>query len=249
MIRTFFLEYSFFPVSKLPNTLSMAQQPKATSMSRLVFIGSQIGSLFIADALISSSYIQKYDYYPWRMNALLGCIGIRVLRQSFWGIVIAKDNPLVTSVGIGLTIGTINVILDSLSIYFTAKNNRKQITNMDYAALAIFGFGCILETGHDWLRSQFQSNLESKPENKKKFYKQGFAEFVVYPDYCGFWLWHTGRALLSHNIYFTASISTLQFAQFHHGAIPRSETYALNRYGQEYKDYSSKMYKMIPYIY
>ena len=218
---------------------------KSTMLGRLVFVCSQAVSLLIAIAFISSSYIKEYDSYHWRMNALLACIVIRVMRQCFWALAIAGDNQLLKQPVLPIVIGVINIIIDSLSIYFTARNDTKEITTMDYAALAIFGLGCILETGHDWLRSKFKSN----PENKFKIYKDGFAKLIVYPNYCGFWLWHTGRALLSHNLYFATIISSLQFAQFYGGGIPKAQAYASNKYGKEYQDYIAKTYKMIPFVY
>ena len=227
-------------------TQLMATESSSATIRRLCFVGGQIGSFFIAKALISSSYIkQEYDPYPWRMNTLLKVIGIRAIRQSIFASFIAPASSDIISSTTATIIVTMNVVIDALSIYFTAKNTTKMETNLDYIAMIIFALGCVLETGHDFLKLQFKNN----PDNNGKLYTSGFAKYMIFPNYCGFWLWHTGRALLSHNMYFTTIISAMQFWQFQIIGIPKATEYATKKYGQQYIDYRANTYKMIPFIY
>eukprot|EP01084_Bolivina_argentea_P280850 480379_1 len=221
----------------------MATDSSALTMGRLCFVGGQIGSFFIAKALISSPYIQQYNPYEWRMNILLKLIGIRVIRQSIYALI--GQNSMLISPKYGIVIATYNIVFDVLSIYFTAKCKTKKKTNLDYIALGMYGLGCVLESGHDFLKSQFKKT----PENHGRLYKSGFGNYLVFPNYLGFWLWHTGRALLSHNVYYTSIVSFWQFYQFHSNGIPKATKYASKKYGKEYADYRSNTYKMIPFAY
>lgn len=221
----------------------MASNDPSLALGRLAFVGGQIGSFFIARALISSSYIKQYNPNEKRMNILLKVIGIRVLRQSIYSLI--AQNSMLISPKFGIIIGAYNVVFDALSIYFTAKCKSNPLTNLDYIALGMYGIGCVLESGHDFLKSQFKKN----PENNGKLYKSGFGNYLVFPNYTGFWLWHTGRALLSQNIYYTSVVSFLQFYQFYSNGIPKATAYATKKYGQEYTDYRANTYTMIPFVY
>ena len=90
-------------------------------------------------------------------------------------------------------------VYDIFSIWIYSRYGYKNGNIKKYmtiAGLVLFGIGSILETGHDILLKRFKSN----PSNKGKFYDQGFAKYIAYPNYAGYILFRSGQGILSNNI-------------------------------------------------
>ena len=116
---------------------------------------------------------------------------------------------------------------------------------MTIVGLVLFGIGSILETGHDILLKRFKSN----PSNKGKFYDQGFAKYIAYPNYAGYILFRSGQGMLSNNILYSSCWSLYQYYFFAGNSINSKEEYLLEKYGEQYKEYIAKTPRLIPGIY
>ena len=115
---------------------------------------------------------------------------------------------------------------------------------MNNIGLIFFFLGGIMESVHDYLLKQFKT-----PENKGKLYMEGFAKYIVYPNYSGFILWRIGQSLLGNNIFYSSTITVIWYLSFIFGSIPEKEYYMKSKYGQQYEQYLAKTNKLIPAIY
>ena len=138
-------------------------------------------------------------------------------------------------------------LMDIFTIWIYAKYGFKSKTRrnwMNQVGLILFFIGGVMESGHDYLLQQFK-----KPENKGKLYMEGFAKYMVYPNYSGFILWRIGQSLLGNNIFYSLAISTIWYSSFIFGSIPEKENYMKCKYGQQYEEYLATTTKLIPGVY
>jgi steroid 5-alpha reductase family enzyme len=115
---------------------------------------------------------------------------------------------------------------------------------IDYFAVALFLFGCILNSGGEILRERWKR----KPENQGKIYTQGFFKYSRHINYFGDLLWITAYALLTRNWY-ASSVPILLFLFFAFYNAPKLDNYLREKYKQGYDNYAAKTKMLIPFIY
>lgn len=225
----------------------VAKNKLTTPGDTLLYVGLQVGSFFIAKMVathLKQSNKKEDKEKKNKINTihiLLECVGVRVFRQCLWKIALNRYHMGSFS----FIWAAFDVFQDCLTLYLASKGDYNKWTMMKQIGAYLFMFGSLMETSHDILRNLWISY----PENKGKVYQQGWSKFIVYPNYCGYWLWNTGRSLITGNIIFAASISIFHFYNFQSHSIARAHLFSLEKYGKEYQDYIAKTPKMIPFIF
>lgn len=115
---------------------------------------------------------------------------------------------------------------------------------LDYFAIALFVFGCTLNTGGEFLRNRWKNN----PLNKGKIYTKGFFKYSRHINYFGDILWVTAYAIITKNWY-SAIIPLLLFCAFAFYNAPKLDKYLKSKYGKGYEEYARKTKMLIPFIY
>lgn len=113
----------------------------------------------------------------------------------------------------------------------------------DWFAIALFLFGCHLNTASEFQRHKFKQN----PANKGKLYTGGLFAHSMHINYFGDILWVAAYAIIAGSVYGIGIVLFLTafFAFFN---IPMLDTYLRGRY-PEFADYQAKTKKLIPFIY
>lgn len=115
---------------------------------------------------------------------------------------------------------------------------------LDYFAIALFIFGCTLNTGGEILRARWKRN----PDNNGKIYTKGFFKYSRHINYFGDILWVTAYVLITRNWY-AAIIPVLLFCGFAFYNAPKLDKYLKSKYGPDFDEYASKTKMLIPFIY
>lgn len=118
------------------------------------------------------------------------------------------------------------------------------IDSLDYFAVGLFIFGCILNTGGEILRNRWKDN----PENNGKIYTKGFFKYSRHINYFGDILWVTAYALITKNGY-AVIIPIFLFCAFAFYNAPKLDRYLKSKYGKGYDEYEKNTKMLIPFIY
>ena len=118
------------------------------------------------------------------------------------------------------------------------------VNGLDYFAVALFIFGCTLNTGGEILRNRWKKD----PSNKSKIYTGGFFKYSRHINYFGDILWVTAYALITKNWY-SAIIPVFLFCAFAFYNAPKLDKYLRSKYGKGYEEYEQKTKMLIPFIY
>jgi len=145
---------------------------------QLVWFGSLLGSYYIAKYLVSTKYYDvifaklglqvQSNSNERRLNLILGCVGVRALRQLLW---ISKFIHTDMDVPTAIVICTFNFALDLMVLLGAARNPKKtpegQLEVSDYIGLGLFAAGSILETGYDYELDVFK---KKSSQSRKTFF-------------------------------------------------------------------------------
>jgi protein-S-isoprenylcysteine O-methyltransferase Ste14 len=123
-------------------------------------------------------------------------------------------------------------------------SSSRPLDVLDNFVMALFIFGCTLNTGGEILRATWKEN----PANKGKIYTNGFFKYSRHINYFGEILWVTSYALMARNWY-AAAIPVLLFCGFAFYNAPKLDKYLKSKYGRDYDEYARKTKMLIPYIY
>ncbi len=115
---------------------------------------------------------------------------------------------------------------------------------MDFLAVTLILLGSWFNT---WSELQRWS-WKKLPTSKGRAYTLGLFRHSMHINYFGDTVMFTGWALLTHSLWAFAVpvLMTLGFVFFH---IPALDAYLLDRYGDDFKSYSEKTAKFVPYLY
>lgn len=104
--------------------------------------------------------------------------------------------------------------------------------------------GSVINTGSELQRWHWKK----KPSSKGKCYTQGLFAYSMHINYFGDAILFTGWAMLTASIFAwpVPIFITASFVFFH---IPPLDAYLTERYGDDFKTYSAKTAKFIPFIY
>jgi len=124
------------------------------------------------------------------------------------------------------------------------RNYAVQLSWWDFIAFVLYVMGSYLNSFAEIQRKWWKSN----PANKGHCYTGGLFRYAVHINYFGDTVLFTGWCLFTHNLWVMAFPLVLAgtFIFFH---IPGLDAYLTGRYGDEFKAYSKKTKKYIPFIY
>lgn len=125
-----------------------------------------------------------------------------------------------------------------------AYSSTQPLGYLDVFALILFGYGSQLNTGSELARDHWKK----LPENKGKLYTKGSFRYAMHINYFGDILWVSAYAILTRNWYsILIVLFLLVFFVFYN--IPKLDEYLASRYGEQFKEYSNKTKKLIPFVY
>jgi protein-S-isoprenylcysteine O-methyltransferase Ste14 len=81
-----------------------------------------------------------------------------------------------------------------------------------------------------------------------KLISDGIYRQVRHPMYTAFWLWAVAQALLLPN-YFAGCAGLIGFGILFFGRVAKEEELMLESFGDEYRRYMSRTYRVIPWVY
>eukprot|EP01084_Bolivina_argentea_P240187 403578_1 len=237
------------------DTTEFRNAPASAVVWKLALCCLNVGSYYVVSS-IKSNYFKSFfakigadtdKIDETQLKLFKITTAVRVLKQNIWTLAMLNYGLPVYYL---ITWPLFEGFTDIATIWAYAKYGDKKSTFnlskkwMNIVGLLLFFFGGIMESGHDYLLTQFKT-----PTNKGKVYVDGFAKYITYPNYAGYILWRTGQALLSNNIIFSAGMSSFWFSFFAFLSIPDKEQYLITKYGAQYEQYIAKTSKLIPGVY
>jgi len=115
---------------------------------------------------------------------------------------------------------------------------------LDLVALVLFFIGSYLNTVSEIQRKWWKAD----PVNKGLCYTKGLFGYSMHINYFGDTVLFTGWCLFTYN-FWILGLPLLMGCTFVYFHIPGLDSYLAERYGQEFKIYSEKTKKFIPFIY
>ena len=123
-------------------------------------------------------------------------------------------------------------------------SSQVEINAQDYAGIILFLIGSWINTQSEYTRYIWKKN----DNHKGKLYTGGLFRYSMHINYFGDIILFTGLALITQS--FSLLIIPLAMAlNFIFFIIPRLDKYLATRYGEEFREYSSRTKKLIPGIY
>ena len=123
-------------------------------------------------------------------------------------------------------------------------STSRPIDGLDYFAIVLFVFGCIINSGGEILRNQWKK----RPENEGKIYTKGFFRYSRHINYFGDLLWVSAYAIITKNVW-SITIPVFLFCFFAFYNAPKLDSYLKEKYGKDYDEYARKTKMLIPFIY
>ena len=138
-------------------------------------------------------------------------------------------------------------ILTPLALYAFAHvggNNHQSIGAMEIVGGLFYIIGSYINTDSEYRRHVWKL----KEENKGRLYTAGLFRYSMHINYFGDIVLFTGFAMITHSLSMLVipSIMTLNFV---FNIIPSLDRYLEKKYGDEFRAYSQKTKKMVPWIY
>jgi protein-S-isoprenylcysteine O-methyltransferase Ste14 len=108
------------------------------------------------------------------------------------------------------------------------------------AALAMF------HLSHRALGRNWSVSLDLRAGHK--LVTEGIYRHIRHPMYAAFWLWTVAQALLLPN-WFAGSAGFVGFGTLFFGRVGREERMMLENFGEEYRAYMARTYRLVPGVY
>lgn len=121
--------------------------------------------------------------------------------------------------------------------------SRSALDALDLFAIALFLFGCYLNTGSEWQRHRFKAD----PANKGKLYTGGLFAFSMHINFFGDIVWVTAYALIARNPW-GALIPVFLTGFFAFYNVPLLDRHLASRYGQAFEAYARSTKRLIPFV-
>jgi len=176
-------------------------------------------------------------------RALMGMVTVASLRHVYWATV-TNGNDLPP--GMAASIAVFNALFNSV-VSFTAVWMGGQSTDSVtlWSGLALFAGGILFEVVSEEQRRAFKND----PKNKGKPFTKGLNSIVQHPNYFGYTVWRSGL-LLATGSYVATAIGTLfNLGTFVFNSVPELQAHNIKKYGAEYKQYTLRTSKLIPFLY
>lgn len=127
---------------------------------------------------------------------------------------------------------------------FTGGTNDEPVGNTEYAGIALYLFGSVINTVSECSRCMWKR----KEENKGKLYTGGLFKLSRHINYFGDMVLFMGFAMITRSVW-SYIIPAAMFVLFIFVNIPMLDDYLHERYGDEYRDYTFRTKKFIPFVY
>jgi steroid 5-alpha reductase family enzyme len=123
-------------------------------------------------------------------------------------------------------------------------NNHQSFGAVEIVGGLLYMIGSYINTHAEYSRHVWKL----KEDNKGRLYTQTLFRYAMHINYFGDIVLFTGFAMITHRLsmFVIPSIMTVNFL---FNIIPSLDRYLEKKYGDEFKDYSKKTKKLIPWIY
>jgi protein-S-isoprenylcysteine O-methyltransferase Ste14 len=138
-------------------------------------------------------------------------------------------------------------ILVPLALYAFAHvggNNHQPFSALEIVGGLLYILGSYINTDSEYRRHVWKL----KEENKGRLYTARLFKYSVHINYFGDIVLFTGFAMITHSLSMLV-IPLIMTANFVFNIIPSLDRYLEKNYGDEFRDYSQKTKKLIPWIY
>ena len=202
---------------------------------------SQLGGFsFICEAMGISSQLSD----PTRADILLACMFLYWARHTFT-VTYLLARRLAWSEVLGLLFFFAFFELSLLLVGGGAfREAPTALGKLDVFALCLLLTGSLLNSLSELQRKRWKSN----PENKGHCYTKGLFQYSMHINYFGDTLLFLGWCLLAANLW-TLILPAFMAASFVFYHIPALDSYLEKRYGEEFRVYSQKTKKFVPFLY
>ena len=130
-----------------------------------------------------------------------------------------------------------------LPFYFAARR-MESLGWIDFVAMVCYGLGTVIHFGSDFQKQRHKSGSASK----KRLLTTGFWSWCRHPNYFGDFVIFISFGLIGHSVWGWIS-PLLNFLQYILDAIPKNERWAAERYGKDWRIYTIRTKRFIPYLY
>jgi protein-S-isoprenylcysteine O-methyltransferase Ste14 len=138
-------------------------------------------------------------------------------------------------------------ILVPLALYSFARvggNNHQPFGVMETVGWLTYITGSYINTSSEYRRHVWKL----KEENKGRLFTEGLFRYSMHINYFGDVVLFAGFAIITHSLGILV-IPLIMTANFVFNIIPSLDRYLAEKYGDEFRDYSQKTKKLIPWIY
>ena len=198
--------------------------------------------LMFADLAYSDTWLKPYQISGdiFRRVLIAFCLIIYFLRLQITVWVFQKRRWVWTE--------TIVIsVLVPLALYSFARaggSNHQPFGIMEIVGWLSYLMGSYINTNSEYRRHVWKL----KKENKGRLYTDGLFRYSMHINYFGDVVLFTGFALITHRLSMFV-IPLIMTANFVFNIIPSLDRYLENKYGDEFRGYSQKTKKIIPWIY
>jgi steroid 5-alpha reductase family enzyme len=130
-----------------------------------------------------------------------------------------------------------------LPFYFGAQRTSP-LGLTDGVAVAVYVLGTFIHFGSDYQKQRFKA----RAGDKGTLLVTGFWALCRHPNYFGDFLIYMAFALIGGSAWGWIA-PALNFMQYRFDAIPKSERWAAERYGEQWEAYRQRVKMFIPYVY
>ena len=123
-------------------------------------------------------------------------------------------------------------------------NNHQPFGVMETAGWLLYITGSYVNTNAEYRRHVWKL----KEENKGRLYTERLFRYSVHINYFGDIVLFTDFAMITHSLSMLV-IPLIMTANFVFNIIPSLDRYLAKKYGDEFRDYSQKRKKLIPWVY
>ena len=198
--------------------------------------------LMFADMPHSDTWLKQYQITGnvLRRALIASCLIIYFLRLQVTVWVFQKRKWTWTETGI------ISIVMP-LALYAFAKvggNNHQTVDAIEVIGVLLYILGSYVNTISEYNRHIWKA----KSENKGRLYTGGLFRYSMHINYFGDIILFTGFSMITHKLIMIVipSIMTMNFV---FNIIPSLERYLEKKYKDEFRTYSKKTKKLIPWIY
>jgi protein-S-isoprenylcysteine O-methyltransferase Ste14 len=138
-------------------------------------------------------------------------------------------------------------ILVPLALYAFAQvggNSHQPFGVMETAGGLLYFIGSYINTSSEYCRHVWKL----KKENKGRLYTDRLFKYSMHINYFGDIVLFTGFAIITHSLSMLL-IPLIMTTNFVFNIIPALDRYLEKKYGDEFRDYSKKTKKLVPWIY